>query len=472
MKRRLLKTLVAVLAIAAAAAGPVRGQNASPDVTLDFTSNTWGIPEGTEGKTAVENSYTSGGYTITLCGNSGNGYYFSLTEPYILLGKQGAYLQLPAFSSAVDSIHVVGTSVASTNVEQNIYVGETAVSTQTTGMKNVTQKYVINEDYRTAGTIYRIKVTSAHNTQIKKVLVYFAQAPAVPHTVRMAEGTEEAANWSIASGNASVTGNQVLENVMSGSQVTATYNGTTKKVKSVKAVKYVAPAATVTIAPTATEAYIEVGSTSALVNAGAANGGTMMYAVTTTNAQPASTADFSATRPTAQGRTPGTYYVWFYAKADADHSDSEIAGPVPVTLAVMTTVTWNSSNVFNSGHWQDELNQWNPDPRTYEGITISFSGEDVSSFYAYGGTGEASLVCYGQGGDSYTFTAPAGKKFCKIEIIDNSSIIFTNYGDWTSDVTNNKIVWSGTAANAVTLGTVNTFANNLNSIVFKLINAQ
>ena len=241
MKRRLLKTLVAVLAIAAAAAGPVRGQNASPDVTLDFTSNTWGIPEGTEGKTAVENSYTSGGYTITLCGNSGNGYYFSLTEPYILLGKQGAYLQLPAFSSAVDSIHVVGTSVASTNVEQNIYVGETAVSTQTTGMKNVTQKYVINEDYRTAGTIYRIKVTSAHNTQIKKVLVYFAQAPAVPHTVRMAEGTVDAANWSIASGNASVPGTQVLENVMSGSQVTATYNGTTKKVKSVKAVKYVVP---------------------------------------------------------------------------------------------------------------------------------------------------------------------------------------------------------------------------------------
>ena len=61
-----------------------------------------------------------------------------------------------------------------------------------------------------------------------------------PITVRMAAGTEEAANWSLASGNASVPGTQVLENVMSGSQVTATYNGT-KKVKSVKAVKYVVP---------------------------------------------------------------------------------------------------------------------------------------------------------------------------------------------------------------------------------------
>ena len=45
MIKRLLKTMVAVLAIAAAAAGPVRGQNANPDVTLDFTHTlSWDIP--------------------------------------------------------------------------------------------------------------------------------------------------------------------------------------------------------------------------------------------------------------------------------------------------------------------------------------------------------------------------------------------------------------------------------------------
>ena len=60
------------------------------------------------------------------------------------------------------------------------------------------------------------------------------------HTVRLAEGTEDAANWTLASGNASVPGTQVLENVMSGSELTATYSGT-RKVKSVKAVKYVVP---------------------------------------------------------------------------------------------------------------------------------------------------------------------------------------------------------------------------------------
>ena len=202
-------------------------------VTLDFTSNTWGIPEGTEGKTAAENSYTSGGYTITLCGSSGNGYYFSLTEPYILLGKQGAYLQLPAFSSAVDSIKVVGTSSASTVVEQNIYVGDVAVSTATTGMKNVTQKYVIDENYRTAGTIYRIKVTSANNTQIKKVLVYFTPAAATGYTVSMKDGVKDADKWTI-------TPNPAEE----GQTVTLQYNGRLK-VKGVKATSDAAPAANI-----------------------------------------------------------------------------------------------------------------------------------------------------------------------------------------------------------------------------------
>ena len=179
MKKQLFKTFVAVLAIAAAAAGPVRGQNASPDVTLDFTTNSWGIPAGKSNTTYAANSYTSGDYTITLKGggSSSNGYYFH-SNGYLLLGKTDAYLQLPAFSSAVDSIQVVGTSGASTSVTQNIYVDENnswmAVSTQTTGMQNVTQTYVINENYRAAGNIYFIKVDNSYSTQITYIKVYYA----------------------------------------------------------------------------------------------------------------------------------------------------------------------------------------------------------------------------------------------------------------------------------------------------------
>ena len=136
--------------------------------------------------------------------------------------------------------------------------------------------------------------------------------------------------------------------------------------------------------------------------------------------------------------------------------------------APTTTVTWNSSNVFNSAHEDVELSKWSPTPLSYEGITISFSGTKASSFQAYDEDDYiGSLICYGNNGDSFTFTAPSGKKFCKIEIINNGFIVFANYGDWTRDA-DNKIVWSGTAANTVTLGSVYTSADNLNSIVFYL----
>lgn len=253
MSKRLFKTMAAVLAIAAAAAGPVRGQNASPDVTLDFTDHfSWDIP--TSGTTTATESYTNGTYSITLSATSN----YRLNSGYLLLGKNDSYLQLPAFESAVDSIVVVGRSGASGNVNQNIYVGETAVSTPTTGATG-TNTYVIDANYRAAGNIYTLKVDNGYNTQITYIKVYYASSgggstpepepePAVPITVRMAEGTEEAANWSIASGNASVTGTQVLENVMSGSELTATYSGN-RKVKSVKAVKYVAEPVSLIVNP-------------------------------------------------------------------------------------------------------------------------------------------------------------------------------------------------------------------------------
>ena len=101
------------------------------------------------------------------------------------------------------------------------------------------------------------------------------------------------------------------------------------------AVTVTKPTAEVTTAPTATTGDIITGSTTALVTAGTASGGTMMYAVTTANTKPASTEGFSATVPTAESFAAGTYYVWFYAKADDSHTDSEIsASGIAVTVIV------------------------------------------------------------------------------------------------------------------------------------------
>ena len=93
-------------------------------------------------------------------------------------------------------------------------------------------------------------------------------------------------------------------------------------------------AAQITTEPVATTGTIVAGSTTPLVTAGVASGGTMMYAVTTTKTKPTSTAGFSATVPTAATLAAGTYYVWYYAKADATHSNGEIC-----SSAIAVTVT-------------------------------------------------------------------------------------------------------------------------------------
>ncbi|MBQ6750438.1 MAG: hypothetical protein IJR02_06675, partial [Bacteroidaceae bacterium] len=149
------------------------------------------------------------------------------------------------------------------------------------------------------------------------------------YKVSVKEGTEDATNWTITPAEATTTG------VEAGTEVKATYGGT-KKVKSVKAKKKAAPAATVTTAPTA-KTGVKAGEDVAIVNEGAAEGGTMMYMVNAT--QPASTDGFSATVPTAEGLTAGTYYVWYYVKADDSHTDSEIsASGIEVTIASAYTM--------------------------------------------------------------------------------------------------------------------------------------
>ncbi|SDG28004.1 hypothetical protein SAMN04487901_10251 [Prevotella communis] len=301
-----------------------------------------------------------------------------------------------------------------------------------------------------------------------EVYGYASSAPA-GYTVSLKDGVKDADKWTVKVGEGQAQALPIGGLKGDGKEtVTLQYTGRLK-VKGVTATSDAAPAAkpaaTVTTAPTGA-AIVGVGKSTELVSDGATDSGTLMYAVTTTNTKPASTVGFSDKVPTAQTITAsGKVYVWYYVKGDDTHSDSEIAATaIEVPVA---DIVWDATNVFNSAHQFDDLSPWHTDPLNYEGITISFSGDD-SMFVPYGGMGESMLLCYGEEGESFTFTAPSGKKFCKIEINDNSDVVFDEYGDWTSDEINHKIVWSGTAANAVTLGTVYTVANNLNSIGFYL----
>ena len=145
----------------------------------------------------------------------------------------------------------------------------------------------------------------------------------------------------------------------------------------------------------------------------------------------------------------------------------------PASTPTEATVTWDNTNVFNSDH-NVGVGYYNQQA-TYEGITISFSGGEFSNsifaFY-FDGEGKGFFNLYGNQGDSFTFTAPQGKIFTKIEIINNEFAIFTEYDDWTMPE-ENRIEWNGTPNREVTLGGTNmTNFGNLNSIVFTLVDEE
>ena len=101
------------------------------EVTLDLTDSSWGFPTT---KVITATSYTnSDGYTITVEGTTGNGFRVYSNPDYFLFGQQGASITLPAFDFDVEKIEVVGRSGASTACKMNVFVGDEAVSTETTG---------------------------------------------------------------------------------------------------------------------------------------------------------------------------------------------------------------------------------------------------------------------------------------------------------------------------------------------------
>lgn len=136
------------------------------EVTLDFTQNGWKLPSSA---TSTEQSFTYNNITISTKG----GYFNTNTGCLMIKGKgMTSTLTLPAFGFAVEKIEVVGNSSgnASTKTEENIYVGNTAVSTKKTGSKG-TNSFDINKQYQAAGTIYTLQVSAA-NAQITYIKIY------------------------------------------------------------------------------------------------------------------------------------------------------------------------------------------------------------------------------------------------------------------------------------------------------------
>ena len=249
----------------------------------------------------------------------------------------------------------------------------------------------------------------------------WAQEPA-KYKITLAEGTEDATSWQGKAGEGEYQA-LPLEGVAANTAVSVKYNGT-KKVKSVKAVKKAAAKepATVTTEPTGA-AIVGVGKTTALVSGGVADGGTLMYAVTTTNTKPTSTDGFSDAVPTALSITAsGTVYVWYYVKGDDTHSDSEIAATaIEVTVkAFPITVTWNPSDIVPKSPGDDSF--------TKDGITFTAATCDFQ------------VLTFGGGG---SFTTTLGN-FTKIEISADFTGDVSGTG-WSNDGWQSA-TWTGNAA--------------------------
>ena len=297
MIKQVFKTMVAVLAIAAAAIGPARAQISGNSIDLSsgesgtlssdmyctylilYNQGTLTVNQGVTLTLNCEEFNLKNNSAIylhgTMTGSVGdepdwnnNSYinvYLSDGAKYTVSGLEcmdgDGYLRYYGYDAATNGHGTVSVTNGSTAVTASSigYSSTTYTFTATPASGYHFVNWTKGAGGEELGTDASIDVTCEQNGQYQ-VYANFAQTP-VPITVRMAAGTEEAANWTLASGDASVPGTQVLENVMSGSEVTATYNGTTKKVKSVKAVKYVPPVLVSSIVLDKQTAYLAKDST-------------------------------------------------------------------------------------------------------------------------------------------------------------------------------------------------------------------
>lgn len=133
------------------------------EVTMNFTDNTsWNFSTDTKNKKS--GTYGKGNCAVSLTG----GNYYS-SNKYLMLKDKGT-LTFATFNFDVEKIVITGKKGASSSTKQNIYVGNVAVSSETTG-STATNTYLIKANYQSAGNRYVLKVFDA-NAQITKIQIY------------------------------------------------------------------------------------------------------------------------------------------------------------------------------------------------------------------------------------------------------------------------------------------------------------
>ena len=166
-------------------------------------------------------------------------------------------------------------------------------------------------------------------------------------------------------------------------------------------------------APTA-KTLTYTGSAQELVNAGSATGGTMYYAVTTTNTEPTDESLYTTEIPAKT--EVGTYYVWYRVKGDKNHKDTGAAGPITVQIekadhvdeAVSVELKYGRtkeidiSQYIEAGGYEGTVNLSDND-RVLDG-TPSINGSHILSITAAddaGNAGKTALITVPVSGSDY-----------------------------------------------------------------------
>lgn len=149
-------------------------------ISVDFTiadNYPSTFPKLSANKQVDAQTFSFGGHDFIFAGaGSGNGYYQAMDKsvPYIINGKQGAYIELPAIADK-KLTKVTGTTrkgastavmIGITNQSNEEITGGTAIKwAQTDGQMEYTYKL----SGTTVNTKYRIYISSSHNAQFTKL---------------------------------------------------------------------------------------------------------------------------------------------------------------------------------------------------------------------------------------------------------------------------------------------------------------
>jgi len=170
------------------------------DISVDFTAAATypaDFPAGTSSAAQKElKTYSFAGYDFAFYGAE-NGYYrANSSEPhYLMLGKQGAYLELPAVAGkSLSKIIVKSRDGASTNVK--VSVCDTSDAVVEGGAEQLWDNtsdytYVYNLSGTAMNTPYRLYIANAYNAQITQLDLYYTEGGAIALSPKTTELTFE-----------------------------------------------------------------------------------------------------------------------------------------------------------------------------------------------------------------------------------------------------------------------------------------